>query len=61
MEMPMNMFAILAIVMAMGLVGVVAVDLMTDVQYAEARGCINDHNEPGRAIAGEASKLHCVR
>jgi hypothetical protein len=36
MEISNNMFTIIAIVMAMGLVGVVAVDVITD---AEAKGC----------------------
>jgi hypothetical protein len=46
------MFAIIAIVMAMGLVGVVAVDMITDLQNAEAKGCPN-------SVAINASQDRC--
>lgn len=37
-----NMLGLIAFVTAMGLVGVVVVDMMTDVQNAEAKGCKNE-------------------
>jgi hypothetical protein len=50
--MSINMFAIIAIVMAMALVGVVAVDIAAGIQNAEAKGCPN-------SIAINASKSRC--
>ena len=41
MEFSNNIFAMIAIVMAMGLVGVVTVDMITDPQNSEAKGCPN--------------------
>lgn len=38
MEMSNNMLGLISFVTAMGLVGVVVVDMMTDVQNAEAKG-----------------------
>ena len=49
MEMSINMFAIIVIVMAMALVGVVAVDIAAEIQNAE---CPNN-------IAINASKGRC--
>jgi hypothetical protein len=49
-----NMFAIIAIVMAMGLVGVVAVDMITNLQNAEAKGCPN-------SVAINASQGRCFK
>jgi hypothetical protein len=54
MEISNNMFAILAMVMAIGLVGVVAVDMITDLQNAEAKGCPN-------SIAINASQGRCFK
>jgi hypothetical protein len=54
MEFSNSMFAIMAIVFAMGLVGVVAVDLFTDLQNVEAIGCNN-------AIAVNASMGRCIK
>lgn len=48
------MFAIIAIVMAMGLVGVVAVDMITNPQNAEAKGCPN-------SVASNASQGRCFK
>jgi multidrug efflux pump subunit AcrB len=52
MEFSNNMFAIIAMVMAMGLVGVVAIDILREIQNAEAKGCPN-------SIAVNASKGRC--
>jgi hypothetical protein len=54
MEFSNNMFAIMAIVFAMGLVAAVAVDLFTDFQNAEAKGCNNE-------IAVNASMGPCIK
>jgi len=44
----------MAIVFAMGLVGLVAVDLFTDLQNVEAKGCNNE-------IAVNASMGRCIK
>ncbi len=54
MEMSFDIFAIIAIVMAMGLVGVVAVDMITNLQNAEAKGCPN-------SVAINASQGRCFK
>lgn len=54
MEFSNNIFAMIAIVMAMGLVGVVTVDIMIDLQNAEAKGCSN-------SIAINASQGRCFK
>jgi hypothetical protein len=52
MEFSNNMFAIMAIVLVMGFVGVVAVDISAMLQNVEAKGCNNE-------IAVNASKGRC--
>jgi hypothetical protein len=52
MEFSNNLFAFIALVMAMGLVGVVAVDMITDLQNAEGKGCPN-------SVAINASQGRC--
>ena len=56
MKMSFNMFAIIAIVMAMGLVGVVAVDMITNLQNAEAKGCPSPNS-----VAINASQGRCFK
>jgi hypothetical protein len=46
---------IFALVAALGLVGVVAIDIMLTLQEAEARGC------PGTSPGANASRLRCIR
>ena len=54
MEFSNNMFAIMAIVFATGLVAVVSLDLFTDLQNAEAKECNNE-------IAVNASMGPCIK
>lgn len=54
MEMSFNTFTIIAIVMAIGVVGVVAVDMITNLQTAEAKGCPN-------SVAINASQGRCFK
>ena len=48
-----------ALVAALGLVTVVAVDIMLTAQEAEAKGCINPNAPGGGSIAFNASKGRC--
>ena len=48
--------ALIAIVAAIGLIGVVAIDIVTPLQEAEANGC---ENGPGIQHAFSPSKGHC--
>jgi hypothetical protein len=57
-ESTMVMFALIA---ALGLVTVVAVDIMLTVREADAQGCINPNAPGGGSIAFNASKGRCAR
>mgnify|MGYP006264336771 CR=1 FL=1 len=54
MEISNSMFALMAIVAIMGLVELVAVDILTEIQNAEAKGCSVD------SPAFNASKGRCI-
>lgn len=54
MEISNTMLALMAIVAKMGLVGLVAVDLLTELQNAEAKGCSID------SPAFNASRSRCI-
>jgi hypothetical protein len=58
-----SMLVIYALIAALGLVGVVAVDIMLTAQEAEgSRGCFPNPNAPaGGALAANASKGRCIR
>ncbi len=51
--------AIFAIVAVMGLVGVVAIGIMSVPEDVEAKGCITPHAPGGGSIAYNASKGQC--
>jgi hypothetical protein len=51
---------IIAIIVALGLMGVVAITIFV-IQQAEARGCINPNAPAGGGIAANASQGRCVR
>lgn len=56
-------FAVIAIVAALALVGVVMVTISVTMQLqeAEARGCINPNVPGGGSIAVNASQGRCIR
>jgi hypothetical protein len=58
-----NQLAIIAVVAALALFGVVmvTVSVTMQLQEAEARGCINPNAPGGGSIAVNASKGRCVR
>jgi hypothetical protein len=51
----------MSIIIAIGLFGVVAIEIMSITQEAEARGCINENAPGGGSIAVNASKGRCVQ
>jgi hypothetical protein len=53
-ELTTTTLAIFAVVAAMGLIGVVAVQILSVPEDAEARGCNN-------SVAANASKGRCIR
>ncbi len=61
MELTTTTLAIFAVVTAMGLVGVVAIGIMSVPQDAEAKGCVNPNAPGGGSIAFNASKGRCVQ
>ena len=56
-----NMLVIFAIIAALGLVTVVAVDIMLTTQEAEAKGCVNSHVPGSGGVAFNASKGRCFQ
>ncbi|MDQ5869385.1 MAG: hypothetical protein M3530_06610 [Thermoproteota archaeon] len=61
MEIPTTTLAIFAVVAAMGLVGVVAIGIMSVPLDAEAKGCANPNAPGGGSIAFNASKGRCLQ
>jgi hypothetical protein len=62
MELPSTTtLAVFAIVAAMGLVGAVAVQVLSIAEDAEARGCINPNAPGGGSVAFNASQGRCAR
>jgi hypothetical protein len=57
MEISNNMLAIMAIVLAMGIVGMVAIDISAILQNAEAKGCENGF--PNSETGFNASQGRC--
>jgi multidrug efflux pump subunit AcrB len=53
MEFSSNMFSLVAMVFAIGIVGAVAVDISAILQKVEAKGCNNE-------IAINASRTRCI-
>jgi len=54
MEISNHMFALMAVVAIMGLVGLIAVDTLTESQNVEAKGCSID------SPAFNASRTRCI-
>jgi hypothetical protein len=52
--------ALFATVAAIGLIGGVAVQVLSLLENAEAKGCINPNAPGGGSIASNASKGRCV-
>jgi hypothetical protein len=56
-----KILVIFALIAALGLVTVVAVDIILAAQEADAKGCINPNAPGGGSIAFNASKGRCAQ
>jgi hypothetical protein len=52
---------VIALVVALGVLGAVAITVVVIIQQVEARGCVNPNAPAGGSIAVNASKGRCAK